>query len=356
VVRSPPSVRRPARLQQRLLAVAACVFCAGAITAAGGADTPSTLRQRADELRHANATLSARQHEALLGLYALDAQLERAQARIDALGAERQRIEDARASVSRQLGAAQTTLRASQRQLALRLHALYETGGTDPLAVLLGATSVRAAITGLDELSRSAKLDQRIANQAHHARTRLQRLARRLAARDAELAGLTDEAELTLSALRATRAARERFVGEMAGRQRLNQGQISQLEAHARVSAARSQALAAASRAAPVSAVAAEAPATAVDTAVPGGRTVTVVATGYSLPGRTAIGIPVGWGVVAVDPALFPLGTRMTIPGYGEGIAADTGSAVRGAVIDLWFPSNAHALGWGRRTVTITLH
>ena len=82
----------------------------------------------------------------------------------------------------------------------------------------------------------------------------------------------------------------------------------------------------------------------------------TVSSTGYALPGRTATGVPVGWGVVAVDPALIPLGTRMTIPGYGEGVAADTGSAVRGATIDLWFPSLAQARAWGRRTITITLH
>ena len=85
-------------------------------------------------------------------------------------------------------------------------------------------------------------------------------------------------------------------------------------------------------------------------------RTITVSATGYALPGTTATGIPVGWGVVAVDPAVIPLGTRMTVPGYGEAVAADVGSAVRGAEIDLWFPSLAQAQQWGRRTVTITLH
>ena len=82
----------------------------------------------------------------------------------------------------------------------------------------------------------------------------------------------------------------------------------------------------------------------------------TVMTTGYALGGRTASGVPAGWGVVAVDPAVIPLGTRLTIPGYGAGVAADTGGAVRGAVIDLWFPSTAQALAWGRRTVTITLH
>jgi len=86
------------------------------------------------------------------------------------------------------------------------------------------------------------------------------------------------------------------------------------------------------------------------------GETLTVSSTGYSLPGRTSTGIPVGWGVIAVDPSVIPLGTRVTVPGYGEAVAADTGSAVRGATIDLWFPSLAQARAWGRRTVTITLH
>ena len=86
------------------------------------------------------------------------------------------------------------------------------------------------------------------------------------------------------------------------------------------------------------------------------GSKVTVASTGYCLKGTTATGIPVGWGVVAVDPAFIPLGTRMFVPGYGEGVAADTGSAVRGAMIDVWFPKCTQAEGWGVRTVTITLH
>ena len=44
------------------------------------------------------------------------------------------------------------------------------------------------------------------------------------------------------------------------------------------------------------------------------------------------------------------------VSGYGEGVAADTGGGVRGGTIDLWFPSTAEALSWGRRVVTITLH
>ena len=85
------------------------------------------------------------------------------------------------------------------------------------------------------------------------------------------------------------------------------------------------------------------------------GKQLTVVATAYSLHGGTASGLPTGPGVVAVDPTVIPLGTRMVIPGYGPGIAADTGSAIKGLRIDLWFPTLSQALSWGKRTVTITL-
>jgi 3D (Asp-Asp-Asp) domain-containing protein len=87
-----------------------------------------------------------------------------------------------------------------------------------------------------------------------------------------------------------------------------------------------------------------------------GTRSLQVVVTGYALPGRTATGIPVGWGVVAVDPSVIPLGTHMVIPGYGEAVAADTGGTVVGTTIDVWFPTAAQAAAWGRRSVTITLH
>jgi 3D (Asp-Asp-Asp) domain-containing protein len=81
-----------------------------------------------------------------------------------------------------------------------------------------------------------------------------------------------------------------------------------------------------------------------------------VDAVAYHLPGRTALGIPVRKGVVAVDPRLIPLGTRLHVPGYGPGLAADVGTAIKGRIIDLWMPSTAAARHWGRRTVTITVY
>ena len=81
-----------------------------------------------------------------------------------------------------------------------------------------------------------------------------------------------------------------------------------------------------------------------------------VDAVAYHLTGRTALGIPVGRGVVAVDPHLIPLGTHMQVPGYGASVAADVGTAIKGRIIDLWMPTDAAARRWGRRTVIITVY
>jgi len=88
----------------------------------------------------------------------------------------------------------------------------------------------------------------------------------------------------------------------------------------------------------------------------PAAYRIKVDAVAYHLPGSTALGVPVRKGVVAVDPRLIPLGTRLHIPGYGQGLAADVGYAIKGRIIDLWFPTTAAARKWGRRTVTITVY
>jgi uncharacterized protein YabE (DUF348 family)/3D (Asp-Asp-Asp) domain-containing protein len=71
--------------------------------------------------------------------------------------------------------------------------------------------------------------------------------------------------------------------------------------------------------------------------------------------GTTATGTRAGFGIVAVDPSVIPLGTRMYIPGYGRAIAGDTGGDIRGRRIDLGFESNDAALAFGSRPVQVYL-
>ncbi len=69
--------------------------------------------------------------------------------------------------------------------------------------------------------------------------------------------------------------------------------------------------------------------------------------------GMTASGKRAGYGIVAVDPRVIPLGTRLYIPGYGIAIAGDTGGAIVGKRIDLGFDSLRGAMLFGRRDVTV---
>lgn len=84
-----------------------------------------------------------------------------------------------------------------------------------------------------------------------------------------------------------------------------------------------------------------------------GGRELNVLAYSYCLRGRTASGRYTEHGIVAVDPRVIPLGSKMYIPGYGWAVAADTGGAIVGNKIDVWLPTNAACFQWGVRQVKI---
>lgn len=69
--------------------------------------------------------------------------------------------------------------------------------------------------------------------------------------------------------------------------------------------------------------------------------------------GYTATGAKAEKGVVATDPRVIPMGTRLYIPGYGFAVAADRGSAIRGRRIDLCFDTYQEAKQFGRRKVDV---
>ena len=69
--------------------------------------------------------------------------------------------------------------------------------------------------------------------------------------------------------------------------------------------------------------------------------------------GVTATGSAAKKGVIAVDPNVIPLGTRVYIPGYGVAVAADTGGAIKGNRVDVCYATKAEAFGWGVRNVPV---
>ena len=88
--------------------------------------------------------------------------------------------------------------------------------------------------------------------------------------------------------------------------------------------------------------------------------TLTMQSTAYTGGTLTATGTkpvynPGGISTIAVDPNVIPLGSKVYVSGYGTAIAADTGGAINGNIIDLYFNSEADCIAWGRRNVTVEI-
>ena len=315
-------------LRAGLASVCVAVLAASQLPAASGADSPSRLRQRAEALRAQNGSLGTQARTAWLSSISLGTRLEQTRAALVRLRSRTQAIAAQRAEAERSLRAARRTLAVSQQHLADRLRVLYEQGDTDPMTVLVGAKSIDEAISGLENLHRVAGQDRQVIDEARAARQRLIGATRRLAARESQARQAADATAASVVALEAAQRERATMLASLNARRSANSVAISSLESRAL---------------------------TAVQSRSAGGSMI-VTATGYSLTGHTATGVSVGYGIVAVDPSVIPLGTRMAVPGYGEGVAADTGGAIMGSHIDVWFPTRAEALAWGTRTITITLH
>lgn len=69
--------------------------------------------------------------------------------------------------------------------------------------------------------------------------------------------------------------------------------------------------------------------------------------------GITATGAKATKGVIAVDPSVIPLGSKVFVPGYGVAIAADTGGAIKGNRIDVCYDTKNEAFSWGIKNVTV---
>jgi 3D (Asp-Asp-Asp) domain-containing protein len=88
------------------------------------------------------------------------------------------------------------------------------------------------------------------------------------------------------------------------------------------------------------------------------GRVMRMRATAYCQHGKTSDGVRARRGVVAADPRVLPMGTRLRIVGPGRAYAGtyrvvDRGSGVKGREIDIFMPSCREAARFGRRDVDV---
>ena len=215
-----------------------------------------------------------------------------------------------------QLAVAKRSTRISQARVAQRLRVLYEQDEVEPLEIVLGSTSLDEAMTNLDDLNRSTGQGQDILRELAGARKgdrpRLTRARRAYGGSHSRNTRRGGDGRVSRSDTRTEKlvhrvagvAAQADGTADLDISRNGKRSTAAQLAGRARRYGSRHRCTEAA--------------------------TLTVSATGYSLQGNTASGLPVGWGIVAVDPSVIPLGTHMTIPGYGDAVAADMGGSIVG--------------------------
>jgi len=380
--------RRTHRLFRASLLALTGLLLLGGAPATGPARGPGI-----PALRQQRAQLQQRSRSAALELYALGSRLELARAELSRLDGRLAALRHEQATARREYEAALATLASAEQQLGDQLRLLYEQDQPDAIAVILGAASLEQAVEGLDNIKRIAHATDTVLDQARRARAQVGAERRRLAAQVARADAERARVEAGVRELEQARAERAAYLSQLRSDEALNETQVAAAERRAARAQRQSETLTAQARvrarrdppptpsatvlAPPTRAVGddttpgtpstttpLESPPARVEAVSQGtsaepaalvrsGATLTVYATGYCLTGTTATGLPVGPGVVAVDPTVIPLGTRISIPGYGQGIAADTGGAIKGNRIDVWFASCQDALAF-TRSVTIT--
>ena len=341
-----------------LLVIAAVSLAIAVLSAAAAAlGSPNSPTQ---SLLKRGTSLAQREHAALLELYAAESQLARAQNAAVTVRARQAAVAAERLVLKRRAALIRASLRVAQARVGQALRDLYMQGQPDPIAIFLGAESLDEAISSIDSITRSTRQNKRLIADMRRTQGSVRKIELRLAARSRDLAAASVAATASTARLQSAVAEQAGVVSSLRRQQDVTRLEVARLEQQAKAAQQRSAKLTPAPAAAPPVAPApatASAPAPTTTTPAPSGtRTLVVDAVAYHLPGKTASGLPVGVGVIAVDPRVIPLGTRVFVPGYGPAVAADVGTAIIGNIIDLWMPSTAQARAWGRRTVTITIY
>ena len=295
------------------------------------------------------AATGPRERAALLELFATDAALARASDGAQAAEVRLGRVRGDLRTLRARLGIARSNHRASQRALAQRLNEIYRHKPLDMLGVLLASRSFADISEGLDLLDRLSLADSALVRSARRWHSALARESRTLRAAEERAQAEETAWEARVAVLRRASSTQRALLARLR-RERVRA--LDALAATARRDVVRARAVVRPQPhggGADVSPVPPAPPAPS----LAAGSTLAVSSTAYSLPGHTASGLPVGQGICATDPRVIPLGTRFDVPGYGRCVAADTGSAVVGAKIDIWMPG-ARAAVYGSQTITIT--
>lgn len=302
-------------------------------------------------------SLVTKHGQATAALMLAERELFSAQRKLEAAGRTRRRTEEELEAARSALEERQQDLSVARQRLRDRVRNVYKWGSFGWIDLLLESETMSSVLRRVEALETLVTQDAELVTEVREATGKARRSADRLATLAEERSRMVEELQSRRQDLERARDRRAEVVASLGTE--LDKVRTLIEEADREMSRLNSKAAANTSSedasSAPGEPQSTESPSSSESPTSPDGRKLTVKATAYALGGTTATGIPTGPGVIAVDPNVIPLGTRLYVPGYGEGIAADTGGVVKGNYIDVWLPSRERALAWGIKQLTVTI-
>lgn len=238
-----------------------------------------------------------------------------------------------------------------------RLKALYMCGGTGYIDVILNSSSFSDFLSRVNTISKIMKYDKDLIANIQEQRDAETKEKENLSNENERLSVLKAENSNTLNKLLADIKNQNDLLSKATDQEKAIIAEQKAKEEAAQKARALAQAQAAAA-AAKNSTTLLASPAAGAPKAGSYSKVINVDATAYSGYGYTSNNMPVtrnpnGYSTIAVDPEVIPLNSKVYVSGYGYAYAADTGAAIRGNIIDVYFPTEAEANAWGRRSVQV---
>ncbi|MCJ7652280.1 MAG: 3D domain-containing protein [Actinobacteria bacterium] len=267
----------------------------------------------------------------------LDGVMEDTGSRISELEGKSVELENSIGSTEAEIDSKQKRLSLKRKALAQRIRSMYVNGKSSNLDMLLSSSDLSDFMLRSEFLKKVTDQDDRLIDSVELESQRLEQSLAELRRRKSEIDAMARELTSRRQRLERDRSARQDLLSR-AGDNR------PAVEEKSETVKSRMDEL--------------NPPDTRPGTRT--GRFMTMEATGYSpeepgLDDTTSSGMKAQHGVVAVDPRVIPLGTRLYIEGYGYAIAGDTGSAIKGNRIDLCFDTLEEVEAYGWRTITVEI-
>ncbi|MHB9111178.1 MAG: 3D domain-containing protein [Thermoleophilia bacterium] len=309
-----------------------------------------TTSQQIGDLEARSQELDADYRQALAELVAVDSEVNRYNSDISEITQRRADTQAAIESEQQRLDEYQARLTERQGVLEKRLRGTYKSNDVGYLEVVMGAGDFSDFLNRVDMINYIADEDRELIVSVQEAKHGIEDKITSLSDMQNQLAATIDELNAAQANLLDAQSRQQSFVSSLEDEKLAADGQLAQLQAEAASIESRMNQIQQSSAQSGEGGY-------NEDTSAPrgGGSSFTAESTAYCLGGTTATGMPVGRGIIAVDPRVIPLGSRVHVSGYGDAIAADTGGAIQGNIVDVWLPCG-EAYTWGRRTVTVTIY